>query len=107
MKLIPEIIYRRYKTKLKYSIYAISNLLGILLLRPVNFREEKFLKGFGKRLKELRALKKMTQEDLAYTSGISLSQIARIETGKINPTICTVNMIAKTLKVQTKDLLDF
>ena len=73
----------------------------------MNFREERFLMGFGKRLKELRAIKKMTQEDLAYTSGISLSQIARIETGKINPTICTVNIIAKTLKVQAKELLDF
>ena len=49
----------------------------------------------------------MTQEDLAYTSGITLSQIARIETGKINPTICTINTIAKTLKVPAKDLLDF
>ncbi len=48
-----------------------------------------------------------TQEDLAYQSGISLSQIARIETGKINPTLCSIITIAKTLRVNPKELLDF
>lgn len=48
-----------------------------------------------------------TQEELAYESGISLSQIARIETGKINPTLCTLITIANTLKIKAPELLDF
>ena len=47
----------------------------------------------------MRAKKGVTQEELAYNSGISLSQIARIETGKINPTLCTLLEIAKYLKI--------
>ena len=55
----------------------------------------------------MRQEKGITQEDLAYNSGISLSQIARIETGKINPTLCTLIEIAKNLKVNKQDLFDF
>ncbi len=73
----------------------------------MKFREKTILNKFAKNLKKLRALKKITQEDLAYTSGLSLSQIARIETGRINPTLCTIITIAKTLKVHPKELLDF
>jgi transcriptional regulator with XRE-family HTH domain len=49
----------------------------------------------------------MTQEDLAYNSGLSLSQIARIETAKVNPTLCTLMVIANTLKVHPRELMDF
>ncbi|MBX2894958.1 MAG: helix-turn-helix transcriptional regulator [Cyclobacteriaceae bacterium] len=77
------------------------------LLTPVNFRDEKVLLAFGKNLQLLRRQQNFTQEDLAYNSGISLSQMARIETGKINPTVCTRIVIAKTLKIKPTELMDF
>ena len=49
----------------------------------------------------------MTQEDLAYRSDLSLSQIARIETASINPTLSTVFKIARTMEVELKELFDF
>jgi transcriptional regulator with XRE-family HTH domain len=55
----------------------------------------------------MRQQKGITQEDLAYSSGISLSQIARIETGKINPTLCTLVEIAKNLKVSKQEFFNF
>lgn len=73
----------------------------------MNFRDEKTLIAFGKNLQEIRKRQNFTQEELAYESGISLSQVARIETGKINPTLCTLLIIAKTLKIKASDLLDF
>ena len=73
----------------------------------MKFREKTILNKFAKNLKKWRKDKKFTQEDLAYTSGLSLSQIARIETGRINPTLCTIVTIAKTLKIDPKELLDF
>jgi transcriptional regulator with XRE-family HTH domain len=73
----------------------------------VNFRDEKILLSFGKNLQLLRRRQNFTQEELAYNSGISLSQIARIETGKINPTVCTLIIIAKTLKIKPTELMDF
>jgi transcriptional regulator with XRE-family HTH domain len=71
----------------------------------VNFREEKWLVEFGKNLKKIRGEKKFTQEKLAYESGLSLSQIDRLETGKRNPTLCTIIVIAKTLKIEPAALL--
>lgn len=73
----------------------------------MNFRDEKVLLSFGRNLQKIRKKQNITQEELAYESGISLSQIARIETGRINPTLCTLITIAKTLKIKAPELLDF
>jgi transcriptional regulator with XRE-family HTH domain len=78
-----------------------------MLVRPVNFRDEKILLAFGKNLQKIRRKQNFTQEELAYESGISLSQIARMETGKINPTVCSLITIAKTLKINAGALMDF
>ncbi len=61
----------------------------------------------AKRLKELRAEKGFSQEELAYQSGLTLSQIARIETVKINPTISTIFKIARTLNVDVCEIFNF
>lgn len=59
------------------------------------------------RLKEVRLKKGFTQEELAYESEITLSQIARIETVKTNPTVSTMFRLARTLNVSVSDLFDF
>lgn len=71
----------------------------------MNFREEKWLIEFGKNLKKVREETGFTQERLAYESELSLSQIARIETGKTNLTLCTIVVIAKTLNIEPSLLL--
>lgn len=73
----------------------------------MNFRDEKVLENFGKNLQKIRKRQNFTQEALAYESGVSLSQIARIETGKINPTVCTLIIIAKTLSIKASELMEF
>lgn len=69
--------------------------------------DEEGVKKFAKRLKKVRKDRGFTQEELAYKSGLALSQVARIETARINPTISTVFKIAKTLEVEVKVLFDF
>jgi DNA-binding XRE family transcriptional regulator len=86
---------------------AIIFFLIFPCIRPVNFRDEKLLGRFGAQLKTLRIKKKITQEELAFQSNLSLSQIDRIETGKINPTLCTLQKISETLNIKMKDLVDF
>lgn len=71
----------------------------------MNFRDDKWLIEFGKNLKRIREERNFTQEKLAYESELSLSQVARIETGKTNPTLCTIVVIAKTLKIEPSALL--
>ncbi len=69
--------------------------------------DEEGLRLLAKRLKELRAEKGFTQETLAYEADITLSQIARIETVKANPTVSTMFKIARTLSVPVSTLFDF
>lgn len=69
--------------------------------------DEEGLKLLAKRLKEIRAKKGISQEELAYRSELTLSQIARIETIKTNPTISTLFKIIRTLEISPSDLFNF
>ena len=69
--------------------------------------DEEGLKLLAKRLKEIRAEKGISQEELAYRSELTLSQIARIETTKTNPTISTLFKIIRTLEISPADLFNF
>lgn len=69
--------------------------------------DQKGIDAFAKRFKEVRKEAGYTQTQLAFESGISLSQIARIETGKINPTISTVFALAKTMEIEIAELFRF
>ena len=61
---------------------------------------------FVMRLKKLRAERGMTQEALAEKAGISRSYIARLELGQQDPTLGTLEKLAKALKVAVANLLE-
>lgn len=69
--------------------------------------DQKGIEAFAEQLKKIRVREGYTQSQLAFESGLSLSQIARIETARINPTLSTVFTLARTLNVPLKDLFDF
>jgi transcriptional regulator with XRE-family HTH domain len=69
--------------------------------------DQQGLDAFAVHLKELRKQLSFTQSQLAYEAGLSLSQIARIETAKINPTLSTVFTIARALNVPIETLFKF
>ena len=71
------------------------------------YRDDKFIKQFGKNLKALRLGKKVSQEELAGRTGFELSQIGRIERGTVNTSISHVNAIAKALKITPSELFNF
>lgn len=48
----------------------------------------------GKRIKELRDIKQMSQKDLAYGSDLDRSYIASVENGKRNISIVNIEKIA-------------
>ncbi len=72
-----------------------------------NLRDKKILIAFGKHLHGLRTQRKLSLESLAFDADMEISQIHRIEKGIINPTLSTLNAIAKALNIPLKDLLDF
>jgi transcriptional regulator with XRE-family HTH domain len=58
------------------------------------------------RLKRLRAEREMSQADLAKVSGVSREYIARLELGQQDPTLGTLQKLAKALKVKVGELVE-
>ena len=69
-------------------------------------RNQKLLNRLAKNLKLARKARGFTQEDLAYKSGLALSQIARIETGKLNTSYSTLVAILNALGAEANELFD-
>ncbi|SDW41430.1 Helix-turn-helix [Hydrobacter penzbergensis] len=72
----------------------------------INVKNKKLVTAIGKRIRALREEQELSQEDLANEADVPLSQIGRIERGENNPTISTLYVIAKALKVDLKVLVD-
>lgn len=61
-------------------------------------------KELGERIRELRKVRKMSQEELAYKAGISPAHLGQIERALKNPTIDTIDQISRALDVPLSDL---
>jgi transcriptional regulator with XRE-family HTH domain len=62
---------------------------------------------FGANCKTIRERKGFTQEKVAEGSELSLSYVSLLELGKANPTLATVEKLAKGLEVDVVDVLSF
>jgi len=60
---------------------------------------------FSKKIKEVRLKKKMSQGDVAKILGVHRSYISGLERGVRNPSLLTVQKIAKALGVSIKEIL--
>jgi len=69
-------------------------------------KDEKFLSLLGKRIKELRKGKGLTQEGLANEAEIGLAQVKRIEAGNINTSICSIYRITIALNINVSKLFE-
>lgn len=83
----------------------------VLLLRLCYYNVRCILlvtKGVNKisRLAEVRKTKGLSQEKLAAISGVHRVTIARIESGKISPNICTLEKLSSALKVKVGELIE-
>jgi HTH-type transcriptional regulator, competence development regulator len=64
---------------------------------------KKELKAFGKKLKSIRKAKGLSQLDVEIQSGISRTEISRIENGLRNIEFYTIVKLASALDVPIKD----
>jgi transcriptional regulator with XRE-family HTH domain len=76
------------------------------VVRKAKYRDEDGVKAFGKRLREIRLAKGVSQEELAYSTDLHLSQVGRIERGEISTSISFVFLFARTLGVEPKDFFE-
>lgn len=63
--------------------------------------------AFGAYIRKLRKAKDFTMKDLAFAADIELSQIHRIEKGKINPTLTTILLLSDALELAPSRLFEF
>ena len=64
-------------------------------------------KLLGKRIREIRIARNLTQEDLSELTDIGASSISKIESGHFHPTDENLERIAKALKVEPYKLYMF
>lgn len=71
-------------------------------------KKSELLKTVGKKIKEIRESKGLTQVDLVgkIEGEIDTTNISRIESGRTNPTIFTLYRIAVALEIPVKELLN-
>ena len=70
-------------------------------------RDQEGLELLAKQLVSVRKRYGHTQQSLADKAGLSLSQIARIETAVTNPTISTLMRISRVLDIPLSHLFEF
>lgn len=70
----------------------------------IKHNEKEYLILLGKKIREIRLQKKITQTEIAYRCGFDKSNYNTIESGKRNPTILSLIKIANALEVSLTDL---
>ncbi|WP_179414597.1 helix-turn-helix domain-containing protein [Mucilaginibacter sp. E4BP6] len=73
----------------------------------MNNRNKEYELAFGKKVKELRLEKKLTQQELATIANVETNQIYRIENGKNGSTLSSIVSVALALGHYPKDLFEF
>ena len=65
------------------------------------------LKKLANRIKELRKINKITQDELSYRAGIGRSTLGNIETAQNDITFTKINKIAKAFNLSLSEFLNF
>lgn len=64
-------------------------------------------KNVGNRIKEIRAEKNISQQELADLCGFEGSNMSRLEAGRVNVTLSTLQKVADALGVKIIELFRF
>ncbi len=69
--------------------------------------DKKFLIALGKRVRELRKQREISQDQLSFEIGIRREQVIRIELGRQSTSVDILKKMADTFDVELKELFDF
>ncbi len=61
----------------------------------------------GKKLRDFREEKKLSQESVADAVGISVTYYAGIERGEENPTVAVIEELCKLFKIKSANIFPF
>lgn len=66
--------------------------------------DEPIQKRFGDRIRSLRQLRRLSQEELAFRAGIHRTYLGGVERGERNPALKNINSLAEALNVTLAEL---
>jgi len=61
----------------------------------------------GKRIQQIRTEKNISQQDLAARCNFEKSNMSRLEAGRANATLSTIEIVSKALEVEVVELFKF
>jgi len=64
-----------------------------------------YYKRLGNNIKKHRRKRCLSQEQLAFLSGVDRSYLAEVETGKANPSVRFLHKLSNTLKIKINSCL--
>lgn len=67
---------------------------------------KEFLKALGRKIKILRTLKEVSQDDISNALGVDKSYLSKLERGLANPSILYLRSIANFFGMNIEELLD-
>lgn len=76
-----------------------------MTMKRKNYINTPLLKRIGKIIRSNRNLQQISIENLAKKCKVDYSQLSRMELGKVNFSISFLFKVAKTLKINPRDLL--
>ena len=62
---------------------------------------------FGFRLRELRSLRGISQEELAFRAGLHRTYVSSVERGQRNASLVNIEKLASALEIDIRDLFAF
>ena len=80
--------------------------LALCILKLAMNSSSEILLKFGNRVRELRKLKNLSQEELAYRADVHRTYIGMIERAEKNITLQNIEKIANALEVSINDLFN-
>lgn len=88
-------------------LYLNESIAGELMHKTVVQRQmaQRQLKSLGETIRELRHLRRLSQEELAARANIHVTYLSAFECGKRNPSLAIFFSVASALKVTPAELL--
>ena len=69
--------------------------------------DKELLREFGKRIRQLRTERNLSQEELAFQTGFHRTYIGMIERGERNLSLSNIGVFGKTFEMSVSELLKF
>ena len=81
------------------------------MVREFKFKLNNIMKTvqeqFGQRVRELRLIKGLSQEELAYQADMHRTYVGGIERGERNPSLKNINALAEVLDISLSELFKY